>query len=69
MTSELTEKQQSLRLEFSAAIISFRERLVSIAQYNLEEIDEVLRQEIFSIINNEEIAIAEKRFLYWGPRG
>ena len=69
MTSELTEKQQTLRLEFAAAIISFRERLVSIAQYNLEEMDDRLRDEIFDIIQMEELAEAEKRFLHYGGRG
>jgi hypothetical protein len=63
MTYELTEKQQSLRIELSSAIISFKERLLSVAQYNLEEMDENMKWELFKILHNEDLNRASNTLL------
>ncbi len=53
--TELSLKQESIRMEASSAIISFRERLLSIAQYNIDEMDDVAKSEIFRLLNTEEL--------------
>ena len=49
----LTPRQQSLRFELSAAIMSFRERLVSLAQYNIEDMDDLTKHELFTLLHHD----------------
>lgn len=53
--TELTARQEGLRMEVSASIISFKERLLNIAQYNIDEIDDDTKSEIFRLLNTEEL--------------
>lgn len=47
----LNTRQMNLRFELAATIISFRERLLSFAQYNLEELDDDTKATLMGMIN------------------
>lgn len=49
---DINTKQQNLRLELAASIISFKERLLSFAQYNLEEMDDETKSHLFGMIHH-----------------
>lgn len=58
-------KQQSQRFELANYIVSFRERLLSFAQYNMEEMDEETKKVLYSLIHSNILNQSEDTLVAW----
>ena len=54
---ELDTRQMNLRFELAASITSFKERLLNLAQYNMEEMDPAARTHLLDLIHNEDLQV------------
>ena len=61
----MNTKQQNQRFELANCIVSFRERLLSFAQYNIEEMDDETKKVLFDLIHSNTLNHAEDSLVAW----